>query len=126
MAAPRTPSPMDADFADQAADTVIKVVDMGFFTVLARQFDPVLDWPLFADAYRFVKDSFGLPGAIAAVAGAILLAVAVVVLMTLVVRRLAAELGAHPVAGRRGVLVASVAWVLASSMSSRMLRTRSR
>ena len=91
--------------------TVVKVIDMGFFTVLARQFDPVLDWPLFADAYRFVKDSFGKPGAIAAIAGAILLAVAVVVLMTLAVRRLAAVAAAHRTAATRGVAAASVAWV---------------
>jgi hypothetical protein len=91
--------------------TVIKVVDMGFFTVLARPFDPVLDWPLFADAYRFVKDSVGRPGAIAAVAGAILLAVAVVVLMTWAVRRLATVAVAHRTVSTGGIAAASVAWL---------------
>jgi hypothetical protein len=91
--------------------TVIKVIDMGFFTVLARPFDPVLDWPLFADGYRFVKDSFGKPGAIAAVAGTILLAVGVVVLMALAVRRLGTAAVAHRTASTRGIVVACVAWV---------------
>ncbi len=91
--------------------TVIKVVDMGFFTVLARPFDPVLDWPLFADGYRFVKTSLGRPGAIATVAGAILLAAAVLALMTLAVRRLATVAAAHRTASTRGAAAASAAWL---------------
>ncbi|MEU7905444.1 sulfatase [Actinoplanes sp. NPDC049118] len=92
--------------------TVIKVIDMGFFAFLSRQFDPVLDWPLFADAYRFVKDSFSLPGAIAAVVGAVLLAVAVPVLMTLAVRRLARVAAAHRTASERGIAVVATAWLV--------------
>ena len=91
--------------------TVIKVIDMGFFTVLARSFDPVLDWPLFADGYRFLKGSIGRTGAVAAVAGAILLAVAVLVLMTLAVRRLATVAAAHRTASTRGIAAASLAWL---------------
>jgi hypothetical protein len=91
--------------------TVIKVIDMGFFTVLARRFDPVLDWPLFADGYRFVRDSFGRPGAIAVIAGAVLLAVGVLVLMTLAVRRLAAVAAEHRTASTRGIVAAGVAWL---------------
>jgi hypothetical protein len=39
--------------------TVIKVIDMGFLSTLARPFDPVLDWTLVGDAYNFVHESFG-------------------------------------------------------------------
>ncbi|MFI7545458.1 sulfatase-like hydrolase/transferase [Actinoplanes sp. NPDC049599] len=98
--------------------TVVKVINMGFFTVLARQFDPVLDWPLFADGYRFVKSSVGRPGALAAVAGVILLAVAVVVLMTLAVRRLARVAAAHRTAGVRGVAGVSVAWLAVAALGT--------
>jgi hypothetical protein len=101
--------------------TVIKIVDMGFFTVLARPFDPVLDWPLFADGYRFVKDSFGRPGAIAAVAGSILLAIGVVVLMTLAVRRLAAVAVAHRTVSVRGIAVASVAWLALAALGTSLV-----
>lgn len=48
-----------------------KCLDIGFFYVLARPFDPVLDWVLFDDAYDFVRDSYGttgLAGALAAIA----------------------------------------------------------
>jgi hypothetical protein len=39
-----------------------KCLDMGFFRVLARPFDPVLDWVLFDDAYDYVHESYGVPG----------------------------------------------------------------
>jgi hypothetical protein len=92
--------------------TVLKVIDMGFFAVLARQFDPVLDWPLFADGYRFVKDSFGKPGAIAAMAGAVLLTVAVLVLSTLAVRRLARVAAGHRTAATRGLAAWTTVWLV--------------
>ncbi len=91
--------------------TVIKVVDMGFFAVLARPFNPVLDWPLFADGYRFAKDSFGRPAAIAAIAGAVLLAAGVVALTTLAVRRLATLAAAHRTVSTGGIAAASVTWL---------------
>ena len=98
--------------------TVIKVIDLGFFAVLARQFDPVLDWPLFADGYRFVKDSFGKPGAIAAVVGAVLLAAAVLVLMTLAVRRLARVAAGHRTAATRGLAAWTAIWLLCVYLGS--------
>ncbi|MEV6597985.1 sulfatase [Actinoplanes sp. NPDC051346] len=91
--------------------TVLKVVDVGFMTVLARPFDPVMDWPLFADAYRFVRDSFGTAGAVGAAVGAVALVVGVLAGMVFAVRRLA-EVGArHDGVARAGVGVAAVAWL---------------
>lgn len=92
--------------------TVLKVVNLGFFAFLSRQFDPVLDWPLFADGYRFVKGSFGAAGAAGAVVGAVLLAIAVPVLMTLAVRRLAAVTARHRTAARRGIAAAATGWLV--------------
>jgi len=103
--------------------TIIKVIDMGFYSILARQFDPVLDWPLFADAYRFVKDSFGRPAGIAAIAGAILLAAGVLVLMTLAVRRLAAVAAAHRTASTRGVAAASLVWMACALLGTSFVST---
>lgn len=98
--------------------TVVKVVDVGFFAVLSRQFNPVLDWPLFADGYRFTRDSFGEPGAIAAVALAVLLAVAVPVLMVRAVRRLARAAAAHRTAVSRGLAAWAGIWLLCVSLGS--------
>ncbi|GAA2557278.1 hypothetical protein GCM10010435_30060 [Winogradskya consettensis] len=91
--------------------TVLKVIDIGFFAVLARAFDPVLDWPLFADGYRFVQDSFGELGAVGAAAGAVLVALGVLIGMVLAVRRLAAVAGRHETASRRGLAGGAVVWV---------------
>ncbi|MFI7601839.1 sulfatase [Actinoplanes sp. NPDC049681] len=91
--------------------TVVKVVDMGFFAVLSRPFNPVLDWPLLADGYRFVQGSAGTAGAVAAAAGAVLLAAAVLTGMILSVRRLAAVAARHSDVARGTTGVAAVAWL---------------
>ncbi|AGL17465.1 hypothetical protein [Actinoplanes sp. N902-109] len=90
--------------------TVLKIIDMGFFSALARSFDPVLDWPLFADGYRFVQDSFGTGGAIAALVLAVAAAVGVPAGMVLAMRRLAAAADRHRTAARRSLLVTTLAW----------------
>jgi hypothetical protein len=56
--------------------TVVKIIDMGFFVALSRSFDPVLDWAFFEPAVNFLTGSFGHLGAIAAIVGAAVLAVA--------------------------------------------------
>jgi hypothetical protein len=91
--------------------TVIKIIDMGFFAVLAREFDPVLDWPLFDDGFHFLEDSVGKGGAFAAAGGALLLAGALVLFMTLAVRRLTRLLAGHAHPTRHAVFGFSAAWV---------------
>ena len=39
--------------------TVLKLINMGFLTVLARRFDPVLDWPLLGDGYNYLVETSG-------------------------------------------------------------------
>jgi hypothetical protein len=92
--------------------TVVKIVDMGFFAVLARQFDPVLDWPLFDDGFHFLTDSIGTGGAVAVAAGAVLAAGLLVVFMTLAVRRLTRLLAARAQPTRHAVFAFSAAWVI--------------
>ncbi|WP_305783326.1 sulfatase [Symbioplanes lichenis] len=92
--------------------TVLKIIDIGFFAVLSRAFDPVLDWPLFADGYRFVRDSSGPGGLIGALAGVIVLAVGVLAGSVLAVRRLATVTARHRTAARAGLASAAVAWLL--------------
>jgi hypothetical protein len=81
--------------------TVLGVVDRGFRASLGRPFDPVVDTVLLADAVNFVSGSYGPVAAVAAVAGAGLLAVALPVLTALAVRHLARIAARHrPVALR--------------------------
>ncbi|AVT31805.1 sulfatase [Plantactinospora sp. BC1] len=67
---------------------IVKVIDMGFFAVLARPFNPVFDWISFEAGTDYVEESYGRTGAVVAVVAAGLLAVGLLVLMTLSVLRL--------------------------------------
>ncbi|KAB1148114.1 sulfatase [Streptomyces luteolifulvus] len=91
--------------------TVLKFVDMGFYQVLARPFDLVLDWILLDDATDFVRESFGRTGEILAVAGVIVLLVAVLVLTTLAMVRLTNLMARHSSAATRTTLILGTAWI---------------
>ncbi len=90
--------------------TIVKLLDMGFFATLARQFDLVLDWAQLDDALGVFTDSVGRTGALAAAAGVAVLAVAVVVLTTLSARRLARAVARHRTASARATATLAVAW----------------
>nr|WP_245577401.1 sulfatase-like hydrolase/transferase [Actinoplanes globisporus] len=92
--------------------TVVKIVDMGFFAVLAREFDPVLDWVLFTDGYHFLQDSIGKPGAFGVAVAALLLAASLLTFTTLAVRRLTRLLAAHARPTRHAVFAFASAWVI--------------
>ncbi|KUL39953.1 sulfatase [Actinoplanes awajinensis subsp. mycoplanecinus] len=90
-----------------------KCLDMGFFQVLARPFDPVLDWVLFDDAYDFVHESYGPAGAYGAIAAIVLLVTVVLGLTTWASLRVAALLAEDR---RKSAFTAggiTVAWALA-------------
>ncbi|MFJ6128220.1 sulfatase [Streptomyces griseoviridis] len=91
--------------------TVVKFVDMGFYSVLARPFDLVLDWSLLGGATDWVRESFGRTGEIAAVIGVIVLLVAVLVLTALAVVRLADLMVRHRPTAARTTLVLGTAWI---------------
>jgi hypothetical protein len=90
---------------------VVRLLDMGFLSVLDRPFDLVLDWVLFDDALVVLRDSVGRTGAAAAVAGAVVLAVAVPILVALSVLRLSTVAARHRTPAARVVGVVAAAWV---------------
>ncbi|MEU2620679.1 sulfatase [Streptomyces sp. NPDC007157] len=91
--------------------TLVKCLDMGFYSVLQRPFDLVLDWILLDDAADFVRESFGRTSEVLAIAGALLLVVAVLVLTVLAMVRLAERMArSRPPAGG-ATLALAVAWV---------------
>ncbi|MEU5009902.1 sulfatase [Streptomyces sp. NPDC021749] len=96
--------------------TLLDLLNMGFRAVLVRPFDPVLDWGLFGDAASFLDDSAGRTGAIAAVIGAVLLALALPVLMALAVLRLSHVLVRHGSLATRGTLVLGTAWLVSAAL----------
>jgi hypothetical protein len=96
---------------------VWKLVDMGFFTVLARPFDPVADWILLGAFYGFLIDAMGRSGAIAIAIGVGVLAVGLVVLLPLAVLRLTRLAVRHQTATAHTVAALSVAWVACSLLA---------
>ncbi|PBC65946.1 sulfatase [Streptomyces sp. Tue6028] len=91
--------------------TILKFVDMGFYSVLARPFDLVLDWILFDDAAEWVKESFGKTGEVVAVIAVLALVVVLLTLMTLAVVRLSDLMARHRPVATRTVLVLGTAWI---------------
>jgi hypothetical protein len=89
--------------------TIVKLLDMGFYAVFDRAFDPVLDWSFFGPALEFLRQQVGRTGALAAAGIVIVLAVALVVLTTLSVRHLTRR--AVPYAGATSGTVAVLAAV---------------
>jgi len=92
--------------------TVIKIIDIGFFAVLAREFDPVLDWVLLSDGYRFLEGAIGGGGAVAVAIAAVALTIALVAFITLATRRLSRILAAHADVTRHTVFAFSAAWIV--------------
>ncbi|MEV4621363.1 sulfatase [Asanoa sp. NPDC049573] len=91
--------------------SILKVLDLGFGVTLSRQFDPLSDWSLFRAAEEWVSESFGKPGAIGAVIGAVLVAVAIPVLATLSILRLSRVVAVRKALALRVVAVLGVVWV---------------
>jgi hypothetical protein len=101
--------------------TVVKLVDLGFNEVLARPFDPVLDWAFLQYGLEFLTLSLGKVGAIAAVVGAAALVLAMLILMPLAVLRLSRVVTGHRRAATRTVLVLGVVWVLCAVLGVRIV-----
>jgi hypothetical protein len=90
---------------------ILKIIDMGFFMVLARPFHPVFDWTFLRAGVEFLAGSYGRAGAIGVVVAVLLAAVAVLAVMTLSALRLSRVAVAHRTAARRAVTLLTVAWV---------------
>jgi hypothetical protein len=97
--------------------TIVKLLDMGSYWTLDRPFDLVLDWVLIGNAQSFMKDSLGQNGALAATVGVIALAVALVVLLTLSVRRLSRLMVQNRYRTGRALLVLGTAWITCSTLT---------
>lgn len=91
--------------------TLLKCLDIGFYSVLFRPFDLVLDWGLLGNAADYLRETSGRAGELTAIAGAVLLAVAVLALTTGAVVRLTTLMARHRARAVRVTLVLGTAWV---------------
>ena len=101
--------------------TIVKIIDLGFSTVLDRPFDPLLDWPLLGNALDFAYGSFGALGAIGAVLAAGILAAAVLLAVTLAVVRLSRTLLRRPALAVRAVPVLAALWVTSALFGAQVV-----
>ncbi|MFI5685194.1 sulfatase [Streptomyces sp. NPDC051636] len=100
--------------------TVLKCVDMGFYSVLVRPFDLVLDWILLGSAVEWVRESFGRTGEVLAVTAVLVLVVAVLVLTTLATVRLSDLMARHRPAATRTTLILGTAWITCVTLGVRL------
>jgi hypothetical protein len=101
--------------------TVVKMIDIGFFAVLARRFDPVLDWILVDDAFNFLVDSIGEPATIGVSVVLVLASAGLVAAMTWAVLRLSGIALNHRVAAWRGIGTAAAAWIALALMGTQLI-----
>jgi len=91
---------------------ILKIADMGFYSVLVRPVDPVLDWTYLSYGVEFLTSSIGRGGAVAVVVAVVILAVCLPVLMVLSVLRLSRIVVRHEHTATRVVAVLGVVWAL--------------
>jgi hypothetical protein len=84
---------------------LLKLLDLGFFVFLNRQFNPVEDWTYLPIGVATVRDTFGSRDADLAVAAAVFLALAALVIPAVALGRLTQVTARHP---RRTFLVLAV------------------
>jgi hypothetical protein len=101
--------------------TVLKILDIGFTAVLARPFDPVLDWALLDDGLGFLGESTGPAGLVGAIAAAVGLAVAAIVIMALAAVRLARVTVRHRRPAARAVAVLTPVWVACAVLGAQLV-----
>jgi phosphatidylglycerophosphate synthase len=91
---------------------IVKIADIGFFTLFDRPFDPFQDLSYAGNGIETLRASIGGSDANLIVAGVVVLAVAVLVLMTLAVRRLTRVAAGHRRWSLRAVAALGFAWLL--------------
>jgi len=93
----------------------VKILDMGFFAVLDRPFNPVTDWGYFGPAAGVLRDSVGRVWVDVAEIGAVLLAIALLVFLPLSVLRLTRLAARHRAGSARAITALSVVWILCAA-----------
>ncbi|MCV2489276.1 hypothetical protein OF117_07850 [Geodermatophilus sp. YIM 151500] len=101
--------------------TLVRILDLGFRAVLHRSFNPVTDWRLLGPAAVAVRDSAGSGWADAALAGAALVLLVLVVGVTRSVTRLCLVARRHrrATAGTLGGL--GVLWLVAALLGAQLV-----
>lgn len=100
---------------------ILKLLDMCFFAVLSRPFDPVLDWSLLQDGMTFLAGAIGPFSAIGCLAAAVVFSTVVILGMTWSVQRLSRLLARHDVIATRTVVALAALWFPAALMGAQII-----
>ena len=100
---------------------LMKTLDMGFFAILARPFDPVMDWTLFEDGMRFLAGAIGPFAAIGCLAAAVVFSTALLILTARAVRRLTRLFVRHNAAASRAVVVIAIPWLACATLGTQVV-----
>jgi phosphatidylglycerophosphate synthase len=100
---------------------MVKILDIGFFATFDRPFDPGEDWKYAGIGIETLRDSFGRTNANLATIGAAVLAVAVLVLPTLAVRRLTRVAAGHRQWSLRAVTALGAVWMLCWAFGAQLV-----
>ena len=100
---------------------LMKILDIGFFAILARPFDPVMDWTLFEDGMRFLAGAIGPFAAIGCLAAAVVFSTALLILTARVVRRLTRLFVRRNAAASRAVVVIAVPWLACAILGTQVV-----
>ncbi len=92
---------------------VLSAFDVGFTTVLARPFDPVLDRALVADGAEFVGSTYGAAAEVGAVVAAVVLGVLLLAGGALAARRVVTRAAAHRRTVLRSLGALTAVWLVA-------------
>jgi Phosphoglycerol transferase and related proteins, alkaline phosphatase superfamily len=100
---------------------VLRIVDVGFFAVLSRPFDPVLDWSFLSSGVRVLERSMGSVRATGVVVAAVVAALAVVTLVAVSVRRLGFLASRHRRRSAQALGALSVVWIVCAATGAQVV-----
>jgi len=95
---------------------ILKIVDIGFFSVLGQPFNPLTDWSYLKSAVSFLRDSAGPYRTVAAVVAAIFVLVAVLLLITWSAVRLTRFTSQRRASSAWMVCTLAVIWLLCAAV----------
>jgi hypothetical protein len=100
---------------------IVKILNFGFFATFDRPFDPVGDWSYTGIGIETMRESIGGTGANLAIAGAALLCIGVLVLMTLAVLSLTQVAAVHRRWSLQAVTALGVVWLLCWAFGAQLV-----
>jgi hypothetical protein len=101
--------------------TVLRILNMGFFTELDRPFNPVTDWSFFGPAVGVLRDSVGPTWTVVAEILAVVLVIALLVLVPLSLLRLTGLTARHRAMSARTVGVLGLVWILCAVLGVKVV-----